>query len=173
VVYLPILTSCSERSVKKQSPPIIVKSLDGALPSTQVRAVRGLMFSVLIALVLWQRGLHHRMRGALTPIVALRALMELLATMFFLTALVLLTLASIAAILQVLPLPVTLGAAMIFREPVGWRRWLAIMVGFIGVLIIIRPGTSGFESASLLVVLSVVFAAGRDLATRALQGKRP
>jgi len=158
---------------QKAISPNIVKSLDGARPSTQVRAVRGLMFSVLIALVLWQRGLHHRMRGALTPLVALRALMELLATMFFLTALVLLTLASIAAILQVLPLPVTLGAAMIFREPVGWRRWLAIMVGLIGVLIIIRPGTSGFESASLLLVLSVVFAAARDLSTRAMPSALP
>jgi len=146
----------------------LVKSLDGALPSTQVMGVRGLMLSALIALLLWQRGLHHRLREALVPLVGLRAVMELMATIFFLTALGLLTLANISAILQVLPLAVTLGAALFFREPVGWRRWLAILVGFIGVLIIIRPGTSGFESASLLVVLSVVFATGRDLATRAL-----
>ena len=146
----------------------LVKSLDGALPSTQVMAVRGLILSVLIALLLWQRGLHRRLGEAATPLVGLRASMELLATYFFLSALSQLTLASISAILQVLPLAVTLGAALFFGEPVGWRRWLAILIGFTGVMIIIRPGTAEFEPASLLVVLSVLFAAGRDLSTRAL-----
>jgi len=150
-----------------------IKSLDGAVPSTQVMAVRGLILSVLISLLLWQRGIHRRLGEAVTPLVGLRASMELLATYFFLSALSLLTLASISAILQVLPLAVTLGAALFFREPVGWRRWLAILVGFTGVMIIIRPGTAGFEPASLLVVLSVLFAAGRDLATRALPAAIP
>ena len=151
----------------------LIKSLDGAVPSTQVMAVRGLILSVLISLLLWQRGIHRRLGEAVTPLVGLRASMELLATYFFLSALSLLTLASMSAILQVLPLAVTLGAALFFREPVGWRRWLAIFVGFTGVMIIIRPGTAGFEPASLLVVLSVLFAAGRDLATRALPAAIP
>ncbi len=54
-----------------------------------------------------------------------------------------------------------------------WRRWLAIAVGFAGVLIIIRPGVEGFEFASILVVVSVFFAAARDLATRALPAALP
>ena len=151
----------------------LVKSLDGLLPNTQIMAVRGLMLSVLIGLVLWQRGLLPRIKEAAIPIVGFRACMELLATFFFLLALVELPFASVSAILQALPLAVTLGAALVFREAVGWRRWSAIAVGFLGVMIIIRPGSSGFESASLFVVVSVVFAAARDLATRALPTSIP
>ncbi len=146
----------------------LVKSLDGALSSGQLMAVRGLMVSLLIFLVLYQRGLLPRLREALSPLVVFRASMEMGATLFFLNALVQLPFASISAILQALPLAVTLGAALIFREAVGWRRWLAIVIGFLGVMIIIRPGTDGFEPATVLVVISVLFAAARDLATRAM-----
>nr|WP_272210138.1 EamA family transporter [Marinicella sp. W31]MDC2876003.1 EamA family transporter [Marinicella sp. W31] len=59
-------------------------------------------------------------------------------------------LANAAAIIQCLPLAVTLGAALFMKEPVGWRRWSAITVGFIGVLIIIRPGPDGFEQGRAL-----------------------
>ena len=151
----------------------LVKSLDGALPIGQVMGIRGLFISLLMVLILWQRGLLSRIREALTGLVFLRASMELLATLFFLTALVQLPFANISAILQFLPLAVTLGAAVVFKESVGWRRWLAIAVGFFGVLIIIRPGTSGFEPASLLVAISVLFAAARDLSTRALPKALP
>ncbi len=151
----------------------LVKSLDGALPTTQVLAVRGLILSFLIALVLWQRGLLPRLREALIPMVGLRASMELAAAYCFLMALVALPFANVSAILQALPLAVTLGAAVVFREAVGWRRWTAIAVGFAGVMIIIRPGTGGFAPASLWVVISVLFAAARDLSTRALPASLP
>jgi len=98
---------------------------------------------------------------------------SLCATVFFLSALYHLPFANISAILQSLPLAVTIGAALVFKEAVGWRRWMAIAVGFAGVLIIIRPGTSGFEPASVLVAISVFFAAARDLSTRALPKSIP
>ena len=151
----------------------LIKSLDGVLPTAQVMGVRGLFLSVLIFAVIWQRGLLPRLREALIPMVLLRGLMELGATLFFLNALVHLPYASISAILQSLPLAVTLGAAIVFREAVGWRRWLAITIGLVGVLIIIRPGTNSFEPASLLVAISVLFAAARDLSTRALPKSLP
>lgn len=151
----------------------LVKSLDAALPTTQVMGVRGLILTVIMALILWRKALLPKIHLVLTPLVGFRASMELLATFFFLSALATLSLASVSAILQALPLAVTLGAALFFGESVGWRRWLAILIGFAGVLIIIRPGTSGFEPAALLVVVSVLFAAARDLATRALPVKIP
>lgn len=151
----------------------MVKSLAGMLPTNEIIAVRGLFVSVLIGLALWQRGLLSRFKEAITPLVVLRACMELAATLFFLFALVRLPFASISAILQSMPLLVTLGAAIVFRESVGWRRWLAIAIGFVGVLIIIRPGTGGFESASLFVVCTVFFGAARDLVTRALPMSLP
>jgi len=152
---------------------VLVKSLDGALSSNQVMGVRGACLSALILLLLWQRGLLNRLGEAFTALVGMRASMELLATFFFLSALTQMSLASISAILQALPLVVTFGAAILFREPVGWRRWLAIFIGFAGVMIIIRPGTDGFHPASILMVVSVLFAAGRDLATRALPASTP
>ena len=151
----------------------LVKSLGDSLSTSQLLGVRGTMVSFLIGLVLWQRGLLPRWRQALIPMVGLRAAMELGAAYCFLAALVQLPFASVSAILQALPLVVTLGAALVFREVVGWRRWTAITIGFVGVLIIIRPGTNGFAPASLWVVVSVFFAAARDLSTRALPASLP
>ncbi len=84
-----------------------------------------------------------------------------------------LPLANTSAIFQALPLAITLGAALIFGEPVGWRRWSAIVAGFIGVLIIVRPGLAGFSQYSLFALVSVAFCALRDLATRQIPAQIP
>lgn len=152
---------------------MLIKTLSGSLPTIEIIGIRGVILSVFVALVIWQRGLLPRLGEALTPLVGLRTLMELCATLTFLTALMQLPLASTAAILQALPLAVTLGAALVFGERVGWRRWLAITIGLMGVLIIIRPGMQGFQPISLLVVLAVIFAAARDLFTRGLPTSVP
>jgi drug/metabolite transporter (DMT)-like permease len=77
-------------------------------------------------------------------------------------------LSTVAAIFQVTPLVITMGAALFLGEQVGWRRWSAIFVGFIGVLIIIRPGFSGFNTSVLFVLISVLGVSARDLITRRL-----
>jgi len=69
--------------------------------------------------------------------------------------------------------PMVAVGALILKEPIGWRRWIAIIIGLIGVLIIVRPGVEGFQPASLLVLASVICAAGRDLATRCLPEELP
>ena len=68
--------------------------------------------------------------------------------------------------LQALPLAVTMGAAIAFGEEVRWRRWAAIVVGFTGVLIIVRPGNDGFNAYALWALAAVVFCTVRDLATK-------
>ena len=151
----------------------LVKSLDGRLPTGQIMLVRGLMLTALIAFLLWRRGLLARLGEANHRWVYARSVAELAATVAFLIAIVRLPFASVSAILQALPLAVTLGAALFLAEPVGWRRWLAILVGFGGVLLIVRPGSSAFEPASLLVVACVGFAATRDLFTRVLPAAIP
>jgi drug/metabolite transporter (DMT)-like permease len=78
--------------------------------------------------------------------------------------------ANASAILQSLPLVVTFGAALFFKEPVGWRRWLAILVGFAGVLVIVRPGTAAFHPAIFVSLVGVVFTAFYMLLTRKLAG---
>ena len=136
-------------------------------------AVRGAFLIVMIVLIAKQQGVLERVAELLTPMVALRSAGEVGATLLFLTALTILPFATISAILQALPLIVAVGGALILKESVGWRRWIAILVGFVGVLVIIRPGFDSFEPASILMIFSVLFAAGRDLATRCLPKNLP
>ena len=152
---------------------MLVKTLADDLRTPQIIALRGAILSVLIGLLIWRHGLLSRLGEALSPLVIARTLLELGATLTYLAALMRLPLADASAILQALPLAVALGAALFFGERIGWRRWLAIAVGFAGVMLIIRPGLQSFEPLSLLVLLSVVFAAGRDLCTRALPPSVP
>ncbi|WP_350333441.1 DMT family transporter [Coralliovum pocilloporae] len=97
----------------------------------------------------------------------LRSLCEIAGRLFFGLALALTPLSSTSAILQAAPLFVTLGAMVFFGERVGLQRWLCIILGFAGVLMILRPGFGSFEPASLFALLGTLGFAGRDLATRA------
>jgi drug/metabolite transporter (DMT)-like permease len=109
----------------------------------------------------------------LQPMIALRILFEAISAITYITALGMMPIANASAILQALPLAVTLGAALFLKEPVGWRRWTAIIAGFVGVLIICRPGPEGFTTAALLVVASMFATAARDLATRCISKDVP
>lgn len=99
--------------------------------------------------------------------ILLRVICEVTGRLCFILAIALTPLSSASAILQATPLVVVMGAAFFFGEQVGWRRWSAILIGFAGVLMILRPGLAGFEPASLFAVLGTLGFAGRDLATRA------
>jgi drug/metabolite transporter (DMT)-like permease len=102
-----------------------------------------------------------------------RTFAELGATITFLLALREMPLANLSAILQSLPLAVTLGAALLLHESVGWRRMTAIAIGFCGVLMIVRPGTDGFNVWSVLALISVAFVVVRDLSTRRFSSNLP
>jgi len=151
----------------------ITKAVSSEMNFGQIMLVRGLISIALVAALAWHQGALRPLRTLLVKPVALRVAGEVLGTVTFLAAIVHLPLANTSAIFQALPLVITLGAAVMFGEPVGWRRWLAITAGFIGVLIIVRPGLSGFDQFSLLALVSVFFCAGRDLATRQIPAEIP
>ncbi len=151
----------------------ITKAVSAEMNFGEVMLVRGLFASVLIAALTYHRGALRSPRTSMMLPVALRVAAEVGGTIAFLTAIVNLPLANTAAIFQALPLAVTLGAALAFGEPVGWRRWLAISTGFAGVLIIVRPGLEGFNEYSLFALGSVFFFAVRDLATRPIPAHIP
>ncbi len=134
----------------------------------QVIALRGVLAALgLTAVALHQSGrLHLWPVGSDRKFLSLRTLGEVGATWCFLSALEHMALANLSAILQSLPLVVTLAAAMLLGEPIGWRRIAAIVVGFVGVMIIIRPGAADFDEWSLLGLASVGFVVIRDLSTR-------
>jgi drug/metabolite transporter (DMT)-like permease len=151
----------------------ITKAVSSEMNFGQVMLMRGLFATVLIAAFAAWRGALRPLRTLFIKPVGMRVIGEIGGTMAFLTAIVNLPLANTAAIFQALPLAVTLGAALAFAEPVGWRRWLAITAGFVGVLIIVRPGLEGFNQYSLFALGSVVFFAVRDLATRKIPAEIP
>lgn len=144
----------------------IAKFVSDSMNMAQVMLVRGVFASMLVGVIAWQSGALTQLRHALNSMVMLRVAGDAAGTLTFLLALQHLPLANVSAILQALPLAVAMGAALFLGEGVGWRRWLAISVGFIGVLIVVRPGVEGFSVHSLLVLACVLFCAVRDLATR-------
>lgn len=145
---------------------MFIKLMAGALPVGQIIAMIGLGGAIIFAAILGLQRTPLFSRSMLTGPILLRSFGELLGTLGFVSAIALTPISSASAILQATPLMVTLGAALFLKESVGWRRWLAIALGFTGVLMIIRPGLEGFDWLSLFAVQGVVGLAIRDLATR-------
>ena len=145
---------------------MFIKFLGGAIPVGQLLLLLGAGGAILmVGACLWNRQ-PLLSRDLLAPAVIMRNLGELIGTLGFVTALVLIPLSTASAILQTTPLMVTLGAALFFGEPVGWRRWSAILVGLFGVLLILRPGMDGFDWNALFAVQGMIGLSIRDLATR-------
>ena len=136
------------------------------LPTGQILSLIGLPGLVFYILLLRRKGAPILTRDALHRQALLRLAGELVGSACFITALAVVPLAMASAILQAAPLAITAAAAIFLAEPVGWRRWSAVTVGFLGVLLIVRPGSEGFVPASLLVVVAVCALVLRDLSTR-------
>ncbi len=146
---------------------LLLKIVARGMPVGQILMIFGLGGALAFALLARARGAPVLHPAALSRAVILRAGFEVTGRVFYTLAVALTPLASASAILQATPLVVVAGAALIFGETVGWRRWTAISVGFLGVMVILRPGLDGFSTLSLLAVVGLIGFAGRDLATRA------
>ncbi len=151
-----------------------IKLISGELGFYQIIFLRGIFATLLVGLLVRQRGaLFYLPSRRDAGIMAVRAAAEVGGTLCFLTALFNMPIANATAILQALPLAVTLAAALFMGEKVGWRRYTAIAVGFSGVLIIVRPGGEGFNAYALWAVAAVGFIVLRDLTTRRLSAGIP
>lgn len=145
---------------------MFIKFMAGALPVGQIITLLGLGGATVFAIVMRFQRQPLFSRGLLIPAIVVRSLGEIFGTIGFVSAIVYTPLSSASAILQATPLAVTLGAALFLQEKVGWRRWSATLVGFFGVLLIIRPGLDGFDIKSLFALQGVIGLGIRDLATR-------
>ncbi|MES0824129.1 DMT family transporter [Ruegeria sp. SCP11] len=147
---------------------MFIKHLSVSVSTGQIMVVLGVVCGLVFVLM----SLATRKRifdpVAWKPLPLARAGTEAVGALTFVTALSLVDLSTVAAVFQALPLAVTMGAALFLGEKVGWRRWSAIGFGFMGVLMIIRPGFAGFQPESLFVVATVIAIAARDLITRQL-----
>ena len=152
----------------------LFKVTDGAVPLFQLLFLRGILTTTLVIVLARRLGsLHFNIARRDWGLIGLRSAAEMGAAYFFVTALFNLPLANVTAILQVLPLTVTLGSALFFKEVVGWRRMTAILIGFIGMLLIVRPGSDGFNLYSIYALMAVLSVTVRDLATRRLSSDVP
>ena len=152
----------------------VMKLLFEDIDFFQAIFLRGLVsLPPLLVLALMTKTLLQKYSAKNQRLMIIRILAEIGTTVTFLTALKHMPLANVTAILQSLPLAITMAAAIFLGEPVGWRRWSAICLGFTGVLIIIRPGLAGFNSYSLLALAAVLLLTVREISTRQLDNKIP
>ncbi len=147
---------------------VLIKGLSGAYPVLQIVFVRSIVALCVFSALLWreqdgttfplQRPWLHGVRG----------LLGLCSFTTYYMAIAALPLATVAAVAFAAPLFVTALSALVLGEPVDRRSWRAVLVGFAGVLVVLRPGAATFEPAALLAVLSAVFYATSQTITRRL-----
>ena len=151
-----------------------MKAASAELPLFQALFLRGVLtVAILGALVRRAGGLRLPRAGCDRMWLAIRTLGEVGAACFFVAALFRMPLANVTAILQALPLAVTVAAALVLGERVGPRRWIAVGVGLVGMALIVRPGAAGFGGPSVLALMAVAAVTLRDVATRKMAGDVP
>lgn len=146
---------------------LLLKVAARTVPVGQVLILFGGAGMLAFAALARARGDRVLTAAILSRAILVRAGFEVTGRLFHTLALAAVPLALVSTLLQATPLVVVAGAALIFGETVGWRRWAAIGAGFLGVLVVLRPGTAGFDAAAMLAVIGMLGFAGRDLATRA------
>jgi drug/metabolite transporter (DMT)-like permease len=151
----------------------LVKIAAADLPPGQIMAVRG-VFAVLVvfALVIGRSEFRH-LRELRQPIVLFRAVLEAVVAFLFITSLTRLPIANANAILLTAPIILTALAVALGLEQVGWRRWSAVVVGFAGVLFVVKPSLSGMNPYAALALGSAILVAVRDLMTRRVDSAVP
>ncbi len=153
----------------------VVKMLGESLPLGAIISLRGVMIMALIlALVLIMPG-HGlaSLRWLGNRAVLIRAAWDTAVTILYLTALLHMPIANILAIMNLSPLAIIPLAAWRLGEAVGPRRILAVIAGFTGALLVVRPGTEGFNIWALLAFLAMLGVAGRDISTRHIPPNAP
>lgn len=144
-----------------------IKAASQVLPIGQILVLFGLGGAVVFACLALLGRERLYTPDVLSPPMRIRVVFEIVGRLFYVLAISLAPLSSATVILQATPLVVVAGAALVFGEKVGWRRWTAIFVGLAGVVVIIRPGSASFSGLSVLAVIGMLGFAGRDLASRA------
>jgi S-adenosylmethionine uptake transporter len=146
---------------------VFVKLLAEDVPLFQIVFLRGCLTTLMLAALAAAFGqLRFTVPREDRARLGWRTVFEIGAMVAFLTALINMPIANATAILSALPLAITVAAAVFLGEPLGWRRMSAVLAGFLGVMLIVQPGTEGFNAYSLFALLAVLIITGRDLVTR-------
>ena len=147
---------------------MILKLTAQRYPLGEVITVRGLIATLLVGSVLIGLGQVGALRAISNKFVLTRTALDGMAMVLFTTALTHMPLAELSAINLVSPLLITAAAVIFLAEEVGWRRWTAIAIGFVGTLLIVRPTPGAFNAWALLGVATAFAGVARDMITRKL-----
>jgi drug/metabolite transporter (DMT)-like permease len=150
----------------------LVKLVSAELPAGEIIVLRGVLATVLLTAGMLAAGARRPLSLLLAPMMMLRLAAAAGATAFIVLSLRYMPLPTATTVLQATPLIVTAGAALIYGDKVGWQRWAAALMGFLGVVLIVRPG-GGFGAAAYLILTALVFTTTRDLTTRGLHRDIP
>jgi drug/metabolite transporter (DMT)-like permease len=143
-----------------------IKWVTGSLPFGEALFIRSLFVLLPVALFVWQGGGLARLRIVSPRNLALRALFGTASTFMIVASLSLLPIGEVLTLVFVTPILVTALAPLLLGEHVGWHRWLAVLGGFAGVVIMLRPDAGAFELVALLPLGAALIASLRDIVTR-------
>ena len=145
---------------------LLIKIASQTLPIGQVMIFYGVGSIIVFWSLMGIKGEPIRLSPLMNPAVLLRNIGDLIAINGMCLALVYVPISTVGAVIQTVPIMVTVAAALFLGERVGTRRILAIFIGFLGTLFIIQPGATTFEITTILVFIAAVGMALRDIATK-------
>ena len=145
---------------------MLIKIASQTLPIGQVMVIYGVGAIVVFWALLRIKGETIRLSPLTNLAVIWRNIGDLIAMNSMFLALVYVPLSTIGAVIQAVPLMVTAAAALFLGEQVGLRRVSAILIGFLGTLLIIQPGANTFDITVSLVIIAALGMALRDIATK-------
>jgi drug/metabolite transporter (DMT)-like permease len=146
----------------------LMKVATAKLPPSEIIVFRSLVGIVLLGVFFRMRGPLRGLGTILHPRVLQRTSFEAIFIVVYVIALSLAPFAIVFSVLQSAPIMITAFAALVWRDPVGWRRWAAVFIGFIGVALVIKPSPQGLEPAMALALVAALMVAGRDLTSRVI-----
>ena len=146
---------------------LFLKILSETVPVSQILIYVGLCATFLLGSLSIIKGIPIFGNNMINnKFFIIRCIADMMGAVLIVTSISILPLSTVSSILQALPLFITFGAVLIFKEIVGWRRWSAVFFGFFGVILILKPGLYSFHISSLVVLLGVACLALRDLVTK-------
>ena len=151
----------------------LIKLVGESLPVGEIIMVRGFMAFLVIAAICLQQGVITGISHLTAPVVIARNCLDLISTIAFVTALMHMQIANLTAVMQAVPLAVAVLSMVFLREHVGLRRMTAIILGFIGVVMIVKPSIASFNIYEALALIIVFGVALRDIVTKRIPARIP
>lgn len=150
-----------------------VKLAAEAVSVPQIIVIRGAFTALLVTVAAAAAGVLRYWRGMFSRPVLVRGVFDAATTLMFTNALANMRIADATAVINAAPIAGTLLAVAILKERVDVLRWSAIILGFVGVVLVLRPGADGFNLYGLLALGAMVTVAGREVVTRRVAADVP